>query len=233
MNDGSLKSECVVWSASAAAQKSTFFGYTTRQTRAAKVRAQHPEQVWQRGVVEGDGGRQPDATYSPAMESAAALETMAKTAAAETLPLELERLGAEGQRELAARYETSPDKLVGVLTDRHIDGLLNPLGTATPKLQATTPASEGRIVADLYWRCCVAMQMSAPCESRTVPACLPAACVYACVCVYAYRACLPACLPACPPACLPACVYACVYACVCTPCVYACVCTPMGTRRAS
>ena len=100
------------------------------------------------------------------MDSAAALETMAKTAAAETLPLELERLGAEGQRELAARYETSPDKLVGVLTDRHLDGLLNPLGTATPKLQATTPASEGRIIADLYWRCCVAMQMSAPCARQ-------------------------------------------------------------------
>ena len=112
------------------------------------------------------------------MESMAALETMAKTAAAETLPLELERLGAEGQRELAVRYETSPDKLVGVLTDRHLDGLLNPLGTATPKLQATTPASEGRIIADLYWRCCIAMQMSAPCESNR--ACLPACslCVY-------------------------------------------------------
>ena len=56
---------------------------------------------------------------------------MAETAAAEGLPLELERLGSGGQRELAGRYETSPDELVGVLTERHIDGLLNPLGTAT------------------------------------------------------------------------------------------------------
>ena len=111
---------------------------------------------------------------------------MAKDAAAETLPLELERLGSEGQRELSVRYETTPDELVGVLTDRHIDGLLNPLGTATPKLQVTTPASEGRIIADLYWRCCIAMQMSAPCESN--------------------RACLPACLPAClQPLCTAAC----------------------------
>jgi hypothetical protein len=104
-----------------------------------------------------------------------AMETMAKTSAAEVLPLELERLGSEGQRELAVRYDTSPDELVGVLTDRHIDGLLNPIGTAIPKLQVTTPASEGRIIADLYWRCCIAMQMSAPCESNrtSLPACSP------------------------------------------------------------
>ena len=101
------------------------------------------------------------------------METMAKTSAAEVLPLELERLGSEGQRELAVRYDTSPDELVGVLTDRHIDGLLNPIGTAIPKLQVTTPASEGRIIADLYWRCCIAMQMSAPCESNRTS--LPAA----------------------------------------------------------
>ena len=103
------------------------------------------------------------------------METMAKTSAAEVLPLELERLGSEGQRELAVRYDTSPDELVGVLTDRHIDGLLNPIGTAIPKLQVTTPASEGRIIADLYWRCCIAMQMSAPCESNrtSLPACSP------------------------------------------------------------
>jgi len=108
------------------------------------------------------------------MESAAALRSMAEAAAAEGLPLELERLGSEGQRELAVRYETSPDELVGVLTERHIDGLLNPLGTATSKLQVTTPASEGRIIADLYWRCCIAMQMSAPCQSnraRLQPGC--------------------------------------------------------------
>ena len=170
------------------------------------------------------------------MESMAALETMAKTAAAETLPLELERLGAEGQRELAVRYETSPDKLVGVLTDRHLDGLLNPLGTATPKLQATTPASEGRIIADLYWRCCVAMQMSAPCASTVAarlpacpPACLPADCVYA-LCVYAL--------------CVFACVYACGHACVnllqtvCTTVRPVCapvrpVCTPVCVRPAA
>ena len=104
----------------------------------------------------------------------AALRSMAKTAAAEGLPLELERLGSGGQRELAVRYETSPDELVGVLTERHIDGLLNPLGTATSKLQVTTPASEGRIIADLYWRCCIAMQMSAFCKSnraRLQPGC--------------------------------------------------------------
>ena len=79
-----------------------------------------------------------------------------------------------GQRELAVRYETEPDELVGVLTERHIDGLLNPLGTATSKLQVTTPASEGRIIADLYWRCCIAMQMSAFCKSnraRLQPGC--------------------------------------------------------------
>ena len=100
------------------------------------------------------------------LESAAALRSMAETAAAEGLPLELERLGSGGQRELAGRYETSPDELVGVLTERHVDGLLNPLGTATSKLQVTTPASEGRIIADLYWRCCIAMQMSAFCKSN-------------------------------------------------------------------
>ena len=114
----------------------------------------------------------------------AALRSMAKTAAAEGLPLELERLGSGGQRELAVRYETEPDELVGVLTERHIDGLLNPLGTATSKLQVTTPASEGRIIADLYWRCCIAMQMSAR-ASRTAPACSRAAAVV-CVCAHAF-----------------------------------------------
>ena len=95
-----------------------------------------------------------------------ALKTLATTAAAETLPLELARLGAEGHRDLATRYETPPDELVGVLIDRHIDGLLNPLGTATPKLQVSTPESEGRVIADLYWRYCIAMHMSAPCYSN-------------------------------------------------------------------
>jgi hypothetical protein len=123
------------------------------------------------------GGSPPLVRFYPpsSLESCRVMETMAKTSAAEVLPLELERLGSEGQRELAVRYDTSPDELVGVLTDRHIDGLLNPIGTAIPKLQVTTPASEGRIIADLYWRCCIAMQMSAPCESNRIslPACSP------------------------------------------------------------
>ena len=83
---------------------------------------------------------------------------VAKASAAATLPLELMRLGA-GKEELAVQYGTSTDDLATVLTDRFLEGLLNPLGSAAPKLTASTAASEGRIIADLYWRCLVAMHM--------------------------------------------------------------------------
>lgn len=82
---------------------------------------------------------------------------LAKASASETLPTELMRLGEAGQQELAALYGATAETLVGALTDRYLEGLLNPMGNCKPKLAAGTPAPDGRMVSDLYWRCCVAM----------------------------------------------------------------------------
>ena len=81
-----------------------------------------------------------------------------RESAAVTLPGELARLGP-GVSAVADAHGATPDTLVERLTDLYVEPLLNPLGTATPKLTASTPATDARAMADLYWRCLIAMQM--------------------------------------------------------------------------
>ena len=86
------------------------------------------------------------------------LLTIVRESAAATLPGELARLGP-GVGAVAEAHGATPDTLVEKLTDLYIEPLLNPLGTAKPKLTASTPTTDARAMADLYWRCLVAMQM--------------------------------------------------------------------------
>ena len=88
------------------------------------------------------------------------LQTIALESARATLPGEFARIGGTSASELAAYAGDNDDNdaLVETFAAKFLPPLLSPIN-AQPKLTADTPPAEARALADLYWRCAVAMHM--------------------------------------------------------------------------
>ena len=90
--------------------------------------------------------------------------TFALEIAAETLPRELERVGSDGLKTLAEVCAMTDDAAISMTTvgsalaDQLVPHLLAPPGEdVTPKLHDGTDPAEARAIAELYWRCAVAV----------------------------------------------------------------------------
>ena len=87
------------------------------------------------------------------------LQTIALESARATLPGEFARIGGTSASELAAYAGgDGDDALVETFAAKFLPPLLSPIN-AQPKLTDDTPPAEARALADLYWRCAVAMHM--------------------------------------------------------------------------
>ena len=86
------------------------------------------------------------------------LQTIALESARATLPGEFARIGGTSASELAAYAGDGDDALVETFAAKFLPALLSPIN-AQPKLTDDTPPAEARALADLYWRCAVAMHM--------------------------------------------------------------------------
>ena len=93
-----------------------------------------------------------------------ALRERALRVAAEALPRELERVSASDAADLlelcgAGSEERQHTTLAASLADSFIGCLLSPPGDATPKLTVDTPQAEAHALAEIYWRCLVAVAL--------------------------------------------------------------------------
>ena len=90
-----------------------------------------------------------------AKQRAVALEV-----AAARMPTELSRMSGEG-RVLIARVCGAPSDeatdLAGPFAAFHLGPLFEPLGDCTPKTTAQSSEEEVRTLAELYWRCSIAL----------------------------------------------------------------------------
>ena len=87
-------------------------------------------------------------------------EAAALAVATERLPFELARLDAKAL-ELLARVcsapSDEPEALVSPFAKFHLGPFLRPLGDCKPKVTAESSDDETRSLAELYWRCSVAL----------------------------------------------------------------------------
>ncbi|KAL1498583.1 hypothetical protein AB1Y20_013898 [Prymnesium parvum] len=79
------------------------------------------------------------------------------SSASRVLPAELDRLPPPALAELAASLGCDEASLQHFLTESCAPGLLHPPGDALPKLDERSSAEEVRMLAELYWRCSVAL----------------------------------------------------------------------------
>ena len=79
--------------------------------------------------------------------------------AAEVLPRELEHVTSSDAATLQSLCSDEEPTLAAMLASSFVTFLLSPPGDATSKLTSTLPESEGRGLAELYWRCLVAVAL--------------------------------------------------------------------------
>lgn len=88
------------------------------------------------------------------------LKAFARSVAAEVLPRELERLSTDELATLQSLCsEDEQTMLVDALASSFVTFLLVPPGDATSKLSAALPEPEKLALAELYWRCIVAVAL--------------------------------------------------------------------------
>ena len=85
------------------------------------------------------------------------LREVVLASAAEVLTAELRRLPEESVATIASDCAFEVTNVQDQLIALCLEPLLSPLGDATTKLSDASSEHEIRMVADLYWRCCVAV----------------------------------------------------------------------------
>ena len=96
------------------------------------------------------------------------LKAFAMSVAAEVLPRELERLSTDELATLQSLCsEDEQTMLVDALASSFVTFLLVPPGDATSKLSAALPEPEKLALAELYWRCIVAVALMPELPSKT------------------------------------------------------------------
>lgn len=101
------------------------------------------------------------------MASSAVLRERCLTVAAAVLPRELDRVHPAQQQELAelcaagatASSSSESESLAVALGESFVQFLLHPPGDATPMISSALPETEVQALAELYWRCLVAVAL--------------------------------------------------------------------------